>query len=65
MNDNCTILNEDTLLYKKSVDNNPGHILSRAVITLIIEPATINSDEFLVFCSSEGVSKFRRPKNET
>ena len=38
--------------------NNLGHILSRAVITVIIEPATINSDEFLVFCSSEAVSKF-------
>ena len=43
--------------------NNPGHVLSLAKFTLILETATINSDEFLVCYHYEGVSKFRTPKS--
>lgn len=38
--------------------NNLGRILSCAKNTFIPELATIISDEFLVCCNSEGVSKF-------
>jgi hypothetical protein len=57
------MLNEKNTCVSTSDANNPGHVLPLAEFTLILETATINSDEFLVFCNSEGVSKFLRLKN--
>ena len=40
----------------------PGHILFTAIRAAIIEPATVNSSDSLVFCNPEGMNKFEYPK---
>ena len=40
----------------------PGHILFTAIRAAIIEPATVNSSDSLVYCNSEEVNKFEHPK---